>query len=110
MACRWSELTDLFYRDVGYRDAASPKRGLAFNFVWCDLNYGRELEESGNLEACHAGNPAGQGLHLVSEFSAPPPGGFVDRGSDQILQHLLVFAGENVGPDAHIDKLLLPIQ
>src|SRR5580704_18197469 len=96
--------------NMGCRDAAPLIRGsLAVNFAWSDFNYGRELEESGNLEARHAGNPAGQVLHLVGEFFIDPPGGFVDRRSDQILQHLLVFVGENVGLDAYINKLLLPI-
>src|SRR5580692_3657530 len=93
----------------GYRDAAPPTRGSLAIFVWSDFNFGRELEESGNLETRHAGNPAGQVLHLVGEFFVYAPGGFVDRGSDQILQHLLVFVGENVGLDAYINKLLLPI-
>src|ERR1700739_2470638 len=48
-------------------------------------------------------------FHLVSEFLVNAPGSLVHCRAHQILQHLLILAGENVRLDVHVNHLLLAV-
>src|SRR6266404_2857908 len=52
---------------------------------------------------------AGEILHLVAELFVNAPGSFIDGGTHQVLQHLLVLARKNFRLNAHVHHLLLAI-
>src|SRR5216683_6740864 len=70
---------------------------------------GCQLKKSGDLYAGHSGNAAGEVFHLVGEFFIDAPRRLVHRRANQILQHLLVLAGENVRFNADVHDLLLAV-
>src|SRR5258707_5887885 len=67
------------------------------------------LKQAGDLYAGDSGNAAGEILHLVGEFFIDAPRRFVHRRADQILQHLLILARENVRLDADVHDLFLAV-
>src|SRR5271155_2214912 len=69
----------------------------------------KELKQSGNLQSSHPRHGPGDILHLAGQLIIHAPRRFVHRRADQILQHLLILAGENIRLDAHVHNLLLAI-
>src|SRR5215472_18231256 len=67
------------------------------------------LKEAGDAEVADARNISGDIFELLREFFVHAARGFVDRGENQILQHFLIFSGENFGFDLNFGELLLAV-
>src|SRR6266404_6034099 len=67
------------------------------------------LKQAWDFHVGQAGNAAGEILHLIGELFIDAPRGFVDRRAHQVLQHLVVLAGENLRLDTHVHDLLLAV-
>src|SRR5688500_6450217 len=61
------------------------------------------LEQSGDL------HPSGQPADLLLERLVHLPGGLVDGGGDQVLQHLDVFLADDLGVDSQGLQVLLAV-
>src|SRR5258707_830235 len=67
------------------------------------------LKQAGDLYAGDPGNAAGEILHLVGEFFIDAPRSFIHCRANQILQHFLILACENVRLDANVHDLFLAV-
>src|SRR5579863_982678 len=103
-----SELRDVFDSGtVVLIDSTGIVGDRSLQVVTNKLEY--RLEEAGDLEAREAGDGGGEIFHLVRELFVDATGGLVDGGADQVLEHFLIFAREDIGFDADVYQLLLAV-
>src|SRR5579863_6717480 len=103
-----SELRDVFDSGtVVLIDSTGIADDRSLQVVTNELEY--RLEEAGDFEAREAGDGGREIFHLVRELFVDATGGFVDCRANQVLKHLLILAGEDVGFDADVNQLLLAI-